>query len=378
MNGKQTVIIFSTAYMPFIGGAELAVKDITDRVEGLNFILLTARMRRDLPRQERIGSVEVYRVGLGTVFLDKLLSPFLASIRVRRLARQHSICLFWSVMASYTSITPALLHMFGLYRNIPLLVTLQEGDSEAHIARARLGLVGLGWQFLLRHAAHVQVISTYLAGLARTYGYTGDITIVPNGVDISRFQISDFRFQRKEKIIITVSRLVKKNGVDMLIQAFAEVYKRYPEAKLYIVGDGELRSDLEGLSRRLGIALAVTFFGSVPHERVPEYQKNADIFVRASRSEGLGTSFLEAMAMGIPVIGTRVGGIPDFLLHEKTGLFAHVDDSVDLSRQILRLFEDRVLYDTLSRNGRTLVENAYSWDSIAKRMETIFRNICVS
>ena len=373
MEQKQTVIIFSTAYLPFLGGAELAIKEITDRIHDLDFILITARMRRNLLPRERLGNVEVYRVGVGIPLADKLLSPFFASLCVFQISRRFPTCLFWSVMVSYTTITPVLLKMFRFYKNTPLFVTLQEGDSEKHISSGRFGLIAYWWRMSLRHADHVQVISTYLEKLARMFGYRGAVSMVPNGVDIGKFQIEK---KKNKKVIITVSRLVEKNAVDILIRAFAEVYKKFPDAKLHIVGEGEFRNKLETLVSNLEVGAAVTFWGNVPNEEVPRYLVVARVFVRSSRSEGLGISFLEAMSAGVPIIATLVGGITDFLKDGETGLVCRVDDPHDLASKIERLFIDEPLYTKLQENGRRLVEERYDWNSIALQMKHIFNHLC--
>jgi len=378
MHNKKTILIFSTAYLPLIGGAELAMQEITGRIRDFDFVLITARMRRAYPPQERIGNVEVRRIGVGLPALDKILVGIGGMLTARRLMRERPVCLFWGMMASYASMAPALLSLLRLNQGVPFLLTLQEGDSEVHIARGRLGLVRYGWRFMLRHASHIQVISNYLDGMARTYGYTGDITLVPNGVDTNRITRNVERRTQEKKVIITVSRLVEKNGVDTLIRAFAEVYKKYPLSELHIVGDGPLRFELEALSRVLGVGKATTFFGAVPYEKVPEHLAEADIFARPSRSEGLGTAFLEAMAAGLPILGTPVGGIVDFLRDGETGLVCNVDDADDLADKICALLENRELYERLQKNGRQLVESEYSWDSVAERMKNIMNSLCAS
>lgn len=375
MNAPNTVIIFSTAYLPFLGGAELAIKEITERLPRVRFFLITARMAQNLPRREHVGNVDIYRVGIGMPFFDKLCSPLLAMLVARQLMKTHSVAHFWSVMVSFTSLGPFLLKTLRLHKNIPILLTLQEGDSEEHIKRARFGLVGVAWRFALRRADHVQVISSYLEELAREYGYTGEVTVVPNGVDLEKFQITNHKLQTKSKIqspnIITISRLVYKNGVDVLIRAFAEVKQKKSDAKLHIVGDGPLRRELEGLRRIRGIDRDVIFHGSVSPEELPCYLAEADVFVRPSRSEGLGTAFLEAMAAGVPVIGTPVGGIIDFLENEETGLFSEVDKPESVADAIMRILGDTLLREKLSRRGRALVEERYRWDSIAEEMSRL-------
>lgn len=373
MSQKQYVLIFSTAYLPLLGGAELAIKEVTDRIRDLHFILITARMRRDLPRRERIGNVDVYRVGVGIPLLDKLLSPFLAAFHVLWITRRPpaggSVGLFWSVMVSYTTITPVLLKMFGLYKNTPLLLTLQEGDSEKHIFKGRFGLIAYWWHACFRYADHMQVISTYLERLARDFGYRGSLSVVPNGVDTNVFYPRDIT--KEKNLIVTTSRLVRKNGIDLLIQAMPFILERVSDAKLHIIGDGADRSKLEDIVRSAHLEKAVTFFGSVPFEKIPNYLAPACVFVRPSRSEGLGTAFLEAMAMGIPVVATRVGGIPDFLKDEKTGLFADVESAEDVARQVIRLLTDDALHSALSKNGKELVRDSYAWDMVAHKMRDI-------
>ena len=98
----------------------------------------------------------------------------------------------------------------------------------------------------------------------------------------------------------------------------------------------------------------------------------ADLFVRASRSEGLGSAFIEAMAAGLPIIGTPVGGIPDFLKNEETGLFCEVGDPKDLAEKIILLFNNRQLREKLIKNGLELVRAKYDWDKIAEKFREIY------
>jgi glycosyltransferase involved in cell wall biosynthesis len=370
MSEKQTVIIFSTAYLPMIGGAELAVKNITDRIQDIDFKVITARMNRSYKRREMIGNTEIYRVGIGIPVVDKVISPFVGAYYAYILTKQQNIIAFWSIMVSFTSGAPFLLKLLRLNRSIPIVLTLQEGDSEEHINKHWFGLLQLSWKLALGLADQVQVISTYLGDFARRKGYKGSITLIPNGVDVKKFAISHSQFSA-EKVIITTSRLVEKNGIDILIRAFTLVKKEIPEARLHIVGDGSLRIQLEQLVKDENMVTSVTFFGIVPNEQIPEYLAQASLFVRPSRSEGLGISFLEAMAAGLPVVATQVGGIADFLIDEQTGLVARVDDPKDVAEKIIRLLNNDSLRTQLQQNGRTLVEKKYTWDGIASRMRDL-------
>jgi len=202
----------------------------------------------------------------------------------------------------------------------------------------------------LKKTDYVTAISSFLLEQVRKLGYKGRAEVVPNGVDVERFMNKDLRFKNGRRII-TVSRLAYKNGVDILEKAFEIVKKKFPDAELRIISDAR-------------------------HEDIPKYLWEADVFVRPSRSEGLGTAFLEAMAAGLPIIGTNVGGIPDFLKDGETGLFAKVDDSKDLAEKIELLFSDEALRQKLIKNGRRLIEEKYQWSRVALKMKNIFMELC--
>jgi len=371
MPKNQSIIIFSTAYLPLASGAELAVKEITDRVSEYDFFMVTARLHYSYPRVERIGNVEVHRFGLGLAPLDKIISPFLGAWWARRFARRHNICCFWSVMVSFTSLAPFLLKAFWLHRGIPILLTLQEGDSEHHIMRGRFGLIRASWGLALRYADHVQVISAYLEGLARAFGYGGPITVIPNGVDVKKFSAGGGKVH-EYPVIITTSRLVPKNGIDILIRALPNVVHKIPKVTCILVGDGSERKHLERLADELRVAKHVEFVGAVPHADIPGYLWRATVFVRPARSEGLGTSFLEAMAAGLPIIATPVGGIEDFLRDGETGLYAHVEDPEHLASRIIEVCTDQTLSKRLALAGQKLVSGRFTWESVVQRMQELF------
>lgn len=394
------IAICSLAYAPFMGGAELAVKEITDRIKRTQFTCVTYRFNRDWLDEERIGNAQVLRVGKGKALRpaqgergyygrtrEKLLYVFRAFRALEAMHRRDPIDALWAIMASYGGIAALLFKL--RHPKIPLLLTLQEGDSESHILR-RVGILYPFWRLLFRNADYIHAISSYLAEFARRHGATCPIEVVPNGVDAAKIAKRTLPITRRtprkkrEWILITTSRLVEKNGVDILIRAFAKVQKLLPETacKLHIVGGGPDEKKLKNLARSLGVADRAVFVGHVEPAWVSHYLREADIFVRPSRSEGLGSSFLEAMAAGLPVIGTRVGGIPDFLKdpHDAgvagaTGLFAEADNPASVAEKIALLIKNPEVRKKIGENGRKLVEKSYTWDGITGRMRQIFQSI---
>ena len=436
MTKKPKILIFSTAYLPLVGGAEIAVKEITDRIKDYDFDLICARLNHQFKKKERIGQVSVHRIGWGTNF-DKILLPisgFLKAFKLYKKQKEKRQVIIWSLMASWGSLSALFFKVF--HPQVPFLLTLQEGDSEIYIRKGRFGLINFSWRLLFKKANYIQVISNYLSDLARKFGYQGQIEVVPNGVDLDKFSIGrakrgremkakpsatfNFQFSIKElkeklgiwedeKVIITVSRLVEKNGIGDLIEAVyycsseterSEAESRTNQAEklldspapfrgkmlgrsknkivLIILGSGPLEKVLKIKTQNLKLEERVLFLGNIPNEEVPKYLSIADLFVRPSLSEGLGSAFLEAMAAGVPIIGTPVGGIPDFLKDGQTGLFCQVKNPKSIAEKINLLLSDENLRQKLIFNGKKMIEEKYDWNIISKKMENIFNRLCAS
>jgi glycosyltransferase involved in cell wall biosynthesis len=215
-----------------------------------------------------------------------------------------------------------------------------------------------------------------LHGRAKKNGVRVPIDIIPNGVDIQKFskspdenRNSDLKRELKikdEKIVITTSRLVEKNGLEYLVRAMAGI----ESAKLLILGSGELEEKLKKIAQELDLGSKISFLGDIKNEKIPDYLSISDIFVRPSLSEGQGISFLEAMAAGVPVVATPVGGITDFLIDGETGLFCQPKDPESIARKINILLSDNELWKKLSENGKNLVRQKYDWDDISQKMKS--------
>ena len=136
--------------------------------------------------------------------------------------------------------------------------------------------------------------------------------------------------------------------------------------ELTIAGDGPEKNKLENLAIKLGIINRVKFLGRVKPEEIKGLLKSSDLFVRPSRYEGFGNSFIEAMLMGVPVIGTPVGGIVDFLFDNKTGFVVPVNDSKTLVAKIK--FVSKNNNKKIISTAKKFVEENYNWDIIAKKV----------
>lgn len=404
------ILIFSITYFPLVGGAEIAVKEITDRIgrpkimgnegdgrppliptnssgEGFEFDLITARLDKKLPIFERIGNANVYRVGKGWI-LDKYFYPLLAYKRAKELHKTRNYKIVQAIMATWAGI--AALFFKLKYKKIKYLLTEQSGDSEFFIWIRTFFWHPL-YKMIYTKADYVQVISHWLEKRVRRYGYKGAIKIVPNGVDIDKFKAQSAKlkvrdelgFNKDDVIIITVSRLVKKNGLEDLIRAIKilekfEIKKSEGESwriKMLIVGTGKLEKYLKRLVEKLDLRNMVLFLGNINHNELPAYLWASDIFCRPSLSEGFGNVFVEAMAASLPVIATPVGGIVDFLKDGETGLFCKIENPESIASSITRLLNDKDLYNKIVEDGLKMVREKYDWNIIAGEMRRIYEKI---
>lgn len=368
---NKTILIFSLAYDPFWGGAEIAVKNICERLSQNNYIMITANLDGKQKSEEKLGNIYIYRVGNG--WWSKYLFPLLAYKKALVIKKQHDLDFIWAIMANQAGL--AALFFKIRFPRIAYLLTLQEGDSEFSIW-LRTFLIRPIYKSIYRKADKIQAISSFLSDRAKKMGASCSIDVIPNGVDTDRVIVKETT-NNEEKIIITTSRLVTKNGLEFLIKAIAKILADGLSVKLKIIGSGKLKNKLTNLVKDLNIEKNVDFLGEVANNDVYKYLSTSDIFVRPSLSEGLGNSFLEAMAVGLPVVGTPVGGIVDFLYDGKTGWIVNPGDVSGLTAKLKFLINDKNLLEIkrVAENGKELVRLKYSWSFVAQSMNNVFNDL---
>ncbi len=379
---SKRILIFSTAYLPFIGGAEVAVKEITDRLaDDFEFVMVTPRLDPKLPEQEKIGVIQVHRLGRGTSF-DKYRLIWQGPKKAATLGKFDAV---WGIMASYAGF--AALRYKNQNPTVPFLLNLQEGDSKWHIYKH----VWWCWPYfkqIFQRADRIQAISTYLKNWAIKMGSKSLISVIPNGVKLEVFDpgTSDIRQKAASdlrakigipfdtKILFTSSRLVPKNAVADLIRSLSFLPF---SVHLVIFGGGELETSLRQLAETLHVSERTHFLGSKPNAELPAYLWGSDIFCRPSLSEGLGISFLEAMAAATPVIATPVGGIPEFLTDGVTGWFCKVKNPKSIAEKVLYIINEENKSDVnrVVTNAQKLIAEKYTWKILAQQMKSLFESL---
>jgi glycosyltransferase involved in cell wall biosynthesis len=206
------------------------------------------------------------------------------------------------------------------------------------------------------------------------------IAVVHSGIDLGRFEEvppNDFREELgippDAPIIGNVAHMTDHKGQRYLVAAMPHVLKAEPQARLIVVGDGELRGALEAQVGELDLGHAVTFTGF--RTDVPQWLDLFDLFVMSSHLEGLCTSVLDALAMRTPVVVTHAGGLPEIVEHETHGLVVPAKDPPALAEGIVRLLRDRQLARRLAEAGRRRVEAKFSADSMVDGTLRVYHEV---
>lgn len=397
----KKVLIFSLAYFPkHVGGAEVAIKEKTDRIKDVEFHMITLRYDSTLPKVEKIGNVLVHRIGFSKnnptmgdlkkfpLHYNKYWFQIAAGWKAWSLHRKYNYDATWAMMAHSCAVPAAIFKL--LKPSVPYVLELQEGDPPEYIERLMRPL----WPLFSRgftKAQVVSVISTFLGNWARRRGFTGPVELVPNAVNTGHFsqeypqaELDELKKNLGKKdgdvFVITTSRLVHKNAIDDVIVALKEL----PDNVYFVVlGIGPDEEKLKKLAETSGVAHRVKWIGQVDHKEMPKYLKISDIFTRPSRSEGMGNSFIEAFAAGLPVIATQEGGIADFLFDSvrnpdkpTTGWAVDKDAPTQIARAVGEILGNPQGTAAVVKTAQELAVSKYDWDLIAKDMrERVFSKV---
>jgi glycosyltransferase involved in cell wall biosynthesis len=239
----------------------------------------------------------------------------------------------------------------------------------------------LGWKrSALCRAAAITAVNPFLEDKVRAMAPDVKKTeIIPFGVDLSRFNRRGWKPGGTDQIRFCLVKLALDGvyGPDIAIQAMARVVRQYPAATLTLVGDGDEKYVLElrALVNRLNLQSAVNFIRRVEHEKLARIFEQNDVVLQPSRWESFGVVILEAAAVGLPAIASRVGGVPDLIIEGVTGLTFPPEDVEALAEAMIKLTADPALRNQMGRNAHDLARKLYSFDMHAGRMEELYAQL---
>ena len=183
-----------------------------------------------------------------------------------------------------------------------------------------------------------------------------------------------------KKVIVSLGRLVHRKGQDFLIQSLPAILEKHPTAHILMVGEGPYRKDLTKMVEQLKLSQAVTFIGRIQYKDLPRYICAGDIFAMPSRSrlaglevEGLGIVYLEASSCALPVVAGRSGGAPDAIDEGVTGFSVDGTSTAEISRAIIKLFDDPVKAKAMGVAGRSWIIEKWRWEIWSKQFNALFK-----
>jgi phosphatidylinositol alpha-1,6-mannosyltransferase len=326
---------------------------------------------RTLPRVVTMAALDSRRPDDGSVDVVRLPRPSWMSRRavvgvLNGLAVVEALRFHPDVIVSgHVNVGPAALAVSRMSR-VPYV---QYVHGREAVIRPRLS------RYTLRGAAAVVAVSRYSAALAVRYGAEpARVHRIPPGVDLPAHTV---RSASEHPTVVCVSRLDERyKGHDVLIRAMPLVRSRVPDARLVLVGDGQLRQAYTRLASALGLNGAVEFAGSVPDVERDRILERSHVFAMASRlppdggGEGYGIAYLEAGLHGLPVVAGNVAGALDAVADGETGLLVDPTDHVAVAEAIATLLLDRGLAVSLGRAGAERARD-HSWPLIARRVEDL-------
>lgn len=369
------VLFTSDVYAPHLGGGtEAVIKHLAERLANRGHQVGVATLDGDgCARSERMHSVDVFR--LPSVDLTRLLRlqftfalawPFWLGSIVRRLRPDvvNAQNLFF-----FTTL-PAII-VARLLR-IPIVLTLQvhslAGLSGMVGALCRLYEQTLG-RIAVRLASHTVCVGPSVADYFEELGGKAErSTIILNGVDPGRF--APTHRPRGGTAVLYVGRLVDNKGAFEFARAARAVTARWPDVEFWMAGDGPLH---QGIERLVAGACRIRLLGQ--RGDVSELMKQACVFVRPSRSEGLSLAILEAMASGLPVVASDIPGNRDLICHGENGYLVDPSSPDQIAAAIEKLLGDPGLRERLGTAGRARVLQLTSWELATDRLERLFLSV---
>jgi glycosyltransferase involved in cell wall biosynthesis len=305
-----------------------------------------------------------------------LLFELLATYRAIRLIRPDVIHAHWLIPQGLVA------SLAGLITRTPFVVTAHGGDVYGLKGGLRDALKG----WVMSRATRVTAVSEDLRRSMEEVASssTASIEVIPMGVDTSLFQPRSKEVVPGEQqdwsgpTLLFVGRLAEKKGVAYLLEAMPSILRRFPDARLQIIGDGPLRGPLELQAALSGVAGRVEFLGGLPGQRLPAYYRAADVFIAPSivagggDTESFGVVIAEAMATGCPVVASDVGGIRDLVTAE-TGILVPQRDPAAIAAAVADLLDDDARRRRLARSALERVRARFDQRALADRYRSLLQ-----
>jgi glycogen(starch) synthase len=357
------VLFWSPGFFPEIGGIEVFAGELLPAMQqrGYEYIVITWRNDPSLPAHARYKDIPIHRFSFwhSLVNIEQLMEVKREVARLKRVFAPDLIHVNGIGPDNFLHFTTANVHP------APLLVTLHnEWKMEAGPMVERT-LRSAGWitgcsRAILDKAQ--RMVPEIISRSSLIYNAAAAASILPQ---------SPPQAQR----VLCLGRLAKEKGFDLALAAFALVVKEFPHATLVIAGDGPERAALTRHAAELGLAKTVDFIGWVLPDDVPELINTASVLVLPSRLEGLPLVALQAAQMARPVVATSVGGLPEVVLHQETGLLVEPENSSALAQAIQYCLRNPAAAKQMGQTAWLQAQRSFSWQRHIDAYDVLYQRL---
>lgn len=362
------VLYWAERFWPYIGGVEVLSTQLISALQkrGYEFTVITSHGHLNLPDEERYNGISIYRFPFQLVLSDYDLKT------VKAIRQQVS-----GLKKSYK---PDLIHMNSIEPSVffqqhtestypaPTLMTVHSPFYTSE----RNSLLGR-----LLNAAHW--IATVSQAILRDVcqfipGVTSRSSVIYNGLDMPTLEPTPLPFDNPR--LLCLGRIVAEKGFDVALDAFKSIINRFPQVRLVIAGDGPAKPDLEAQSSRLGLNESVEFLGWVRPEKVPELINTATLVIMPSRwREPFGLVALQAAQMSRPIVATRVGGLPEIVVHHETGFLVEKENGTALAKHIAFLLQHPEIAAQMGHAARRRSRERFGMKRFINEYDSLYQKL---
>jgi glycosyltransferase involved in cell wall biosynthesis len=330
----------------------------------------------NIPRTMVLDGVEIYYpryIEFPRGFLLEY-SGFFMYLGIKRLVNRIYKNFKFEVIHAHTAIPVGFSSMLlsNKYK-IPFVVTIHGQDFQYTIKKNSACRNNV--KKVLEKANKIITVSNKLKNIIEDKKILDKTVVINNGINPEEYINNENVELKGDKIILSVSSLIKTKGIDLNIRAMDILIKKYPYIKYYIIGDGEEDRNLKKLVNELSLEENVVFLGKLPHSEVIKYMPKCDIFSLPSWQEGFGIVYIEAMTNGVPVIGVKGQGIEDVIVDKKNGFLVDPHSVEELVKIIEYILINKEKAKYIGEDGRRTVLNEYTWLRNAQKTINIYKEV---
>jgi glycosyltransferase involved in cell wall biosynthesis len=366
------LLLLNYEYPPLGGGAGKATQAIAQQLAamGHNVDVVTSNIEfsynETVDNGVKVHAVPSLRKGIHDCgFRGAITYLFFAYFKILRLFSFKN----YDVVHYFFGLPTALIALLpGKHRQVPYIVSLRGSDVPHYDQyNKRLELFHRFFlpltKFIWNHAKAITAVSTSLRQTALQINTNKPIEVISNGIDTDMFTpLSNTKRTNNEFRLVTVSRLIKRKGIQNVLQALAEIQD--DSIKLAIIGEGNYETELRNICNNLGLNSSVSFMGFRKRDALPEYFSQSDVFILPSLAEAFGNVIAEAMACGLPIISSNEGGIPD-LVNDENGILINSGSIEEIKAAILKMKTDEQMRRRMRKSNIGKIRENFKWEMVA-------------